>query len=101
MENEASPTSIRGQKDGFPDWRRIGRDILRVVREAQANRWELTVRASCALIAARDQPGIAESAIAPENDAPLAAQMEAPLIGGGLAEISPRLAGNIAPIEGQ
>ena len=54
--NAASLAAIRGQKEGLPDWWRIGHDFPTIVRGYRADRWELTAPSSWAVISDKDIP---------------------------------------------
>ena len=54
QENEESLSAIRGQKEGRPDWRWVGRDFPMIFRKSRTDRWELTVADYWAIIAAKN-----------------------------------------------
>ena len=102
--NDASLSAIRGQKEGPPDWRRAGRDFPRVARKSRTAHWGLEGPSFWALIAAKDSlfldpfPGRYRADYnVPKMRNPyprLGAGRRAPLIGGGMAAISPGSSGN-------
>ena len=54
--NEASLAAIMVQREGLPDWWRIGREFPTIFRKSRTDRWELTGIPSPPLIANTDTP---------------------------------------------
>ena len=109
-ENEPSLAAIRVQKEGRPDWRRIGRDFPMLSRKSMTNLWELTGPDFWDLIADKDTSfsvhfmrsdiGVEMAPRMRHAKPRLVPRKRAAQIGGGLVAIPPGSQGNRGPFIG-